>query len=174
MAGKTGFFSCDDKKCSWWLLGVKVGVVTALIVWMWLEKKNKEAMEALTSRTGSREDPSIPLPEEELSSAETPAAVTSSSDEAPGEDHPPKGPDDLTIIEGIGPKINATLQEAGISSFALLAAIAPQAIKTVLVEAGIRLGYPDTWPEQAALAANADWEGLEKFQSSLHGGRRKA
>jgi hypothetical protein len=32
---------------------------------------------------------------------------------------------------------------------------------------------PEGWIEQADLAAQEDWEGLEKLQTELKGGRRK-
>ena len=47
-------------------------------------------------------------------------------------------------------------------------------IKKILKDAGIRIGYPDTWPEQAALAAKNDWDALTVFQGKLQGGRRVA
>jgi DNA-directed RNA polymerase subunit beta' len=35
-----------------------------------------------------------------------------------------------------------------------------------------RISDPSSWPQQAGLAAAGDWEGLEKLQDSLKGGRR--
>ncbi|MBC8496999.1 MAG: hypothetical protein H8D37_04990 [Chloroflexi bacterium] len=45
-------------------------------------------------------------------------------------------------------------------------------LQTLLDDAGIRLGNPATWPEQARLAASGDWDALEKLQDELQGGRR--
>jgi hypothetical protein len=81
-------------------------------------------------------------------------------------------PDDLKKIEGIGPKTSGVLAEAGITTFAQLAAMEAGDITTILREAGLRLGDPSTWAEQAALAAKGDWDGLEKLQDELIGGRR--
>ena len=82
-------------------------------------------------------------------------------------------PDDLKKIEGIGPKISGILQEAGISTFTQLANTAVADLERIVrEEGGIRLAKPDTWPEQAALAAAHDWDGLEKLQDELTGGRR--
>ena len=78
----------------------------------------------------------------------------------------------LRKIEGIGPKIQVTLQAAGIDTFAQLAASKPEDLKQILVDAGIRLGDPTTWPEQAALAAAGNWDELKEFQGTLKGGRR--
>lgn len=85
----------------------------------------------------------------------------------------PVTPDDLRKIEGIGPKIASILNEAGIFTFAQLAeASVEQLNKIVREDAGITIAFPDTWPEQAALAAAGKWEELEALQDSLKGGRR--
>ena len=81
--------------------------------------------------------------------------------------------DDLTRIEGIGPKINSLLQDAGISSFAQLADTDVSKLEEVLDTAGITLADPKTWPEQAELAAGDQWEELEKLQGELSGGRKE-
>ena len=91
---------------------------------------------------------------------------------APSADQPAEQ-DDLTKIEGIGPKIYRTLQQAGIQTFQKLAASEPAVLKQILLDANIRIGFPETWPEQAGLAAKADWTGLKEFQSELQGGRRR-
>lgn len=83
-------------------------------------------------------------------------------------------PDDLIIIEGIGPKISSVLIAHGVKTFAQLAGMQPEAIKAILTAEDERLGRiadPTTWPQQAALAAQGDLEGLQKLQDSLKGGR---
>lgn len=83
------------------------------------------------------------------------------------------GGDDLEIIEGIGPKINSILQEAGIRTFAQLAAAEVTALEDILRKAGLRrINNPATWPEQAKLAAEGDWSKLDSFQGQLKAGRR--
>lgn len=84
----------------------------------------------------------------------------------------PVTPDDLKIIEGIGPKIEGILHDAGIITFADLAAASVAQLETIVrEEAGIRVAFPDTWPEQARLAAAGDWAALETLQDELKGGR---
>ncbi|MEZ4636561.1 MAG: hypothetical protein R2873_11970 [Caldilineaceae bacterium] len=83
----------------------------------------------------------------------------------------PGEPDDLKRIEGIGPKISSVLAEDGIITFAQLAAMTPDQIREVLT-GRVRLFNPDTWPEQAALAAEDRWDDLVAFQETLKGGRR--
>ena len=84
----------------------------------------------------------------------------------------PPPPDDLKIVEGIGPKISGVLQAAGITTWAQLAATDVDELKRILAKAKIRLGDPGTWPEQASLAAEARWDELSALQDSLKGGRR--
>ncbi|MGB2909353.1 MAG: helix-hairpin-helix domain-containing protein, partial [Anaerolineales bacterium] len=58
-------------------------------------------------------------------------------------------PDDLTQISGIGPKISAILQDAGITNYAQLADADEDEIRQNLIEAGLRLGDPGSWIQQA-------------------------
>lgn len=82
-------------------------------------------------------------------------------------------PDDLTVIEGIGPKISRVLQENGVKSFAELAAAGQDQIEEILQKAGLsNITNPATWPEQAQLAAEGKWDELETLQGQLKGGRR--
>jgi hypothetical protein len=81
-------------------------------------------------------------------------------------------PDDLERIEGIGPKISALLQEAGVTTFAQLRATEVAELNTILDTAGIHFADPGTWPEQAGLAAAGQWDKLTALQDELKGGRR--
>ena len=82
-------------------------------------------------------------------------------------------PDDLKIIEGIGPKMEKALQAAGISTFASLAAASEAQINAAVVAAGMRFAPSiPTWAEQASYAAKGDLAGLEAFQKTLVGGRK--
>lgn len=83
-------------------------------------------------------------------------------------------PDDLKRIEGIGPKVSQVLNNAGVFTFAQLASCPVEHLETTLRAAKIsRIVKPDTWPEQAALAAAGDWDGLEALQDQLQGGKRR-
>ncbi len=86
----------------------------------------------------------------------------------------PIEPDDLKLIEGIGPKISTVLAEAGIVTFAQLAGSDPELLEQIVREdAGIKLADPSSWPEQAGLAAAGNWDDLEQLQEELHAGRKK-
>ena len=83
-------------------------------------------------------------------------------------------PDDLTRIEGIGPKISGLLREAGISTFADLAEASVDRLQELVADAGLTaLADPETWAEQARLAAEGQWERLEALQDELKGGGRE-
>jgi predicted flap endonuclease-1-like 5' DNA nuclease len=85
----------------------------------------------------------------------------------------PTKTDDLKVVEGIGPKIEQLLHEAGILSFAQLADTDPDHIKTILDAAGPRfqMHVPTTWPGQSALARDGKWDELKTLQDELNKGR---
>ncbi len=80
--------------------------------------------------------------------------------------------DDLKCIEGIGPKMSALLETAGITTFAQLAAADINRLQGLLRDNRWTFADPTTWPEQASLAAAGDWQALEILQGELKGGRR--
>ncbi len=85
----------------------------------------------------------------------------------------PLVPDDLKIIEGIGPKIAGILAECGITTFAQLAETDVSRLKEIIAQAGLTaLADPTTWPQQAGLAAAGKMDELEVLQGQLKGGRR--
>ncbi|MGR6805878.1 hypothetical protein ACU6VI_06165 [Sphaerotilus natans] len=83
--------------------------------------------------------------------------------------------DDLTRIEGIGPRIATLLKEAGISGFVALAAARLDQLEAVLAAAGprFRLAQPASWPQQAALLAAGDEAGFAALAAELKGGVRR-
>jgi hypothetical protein len=84
-----------------------------------------------------------------------------------------KSADDLTVLEGIGPKVAKVLNEIGIASFADLAGAEAAKVQEALNAAGMQMMSPEGWIEQARLAAAGDTEGLAKLQDELKGGRRQ-
>ena len=86
---------------------------------------------------------------------------------------PEEATDDLKKIEGIGPKISEILTNAGIGTFAKLAASEADKIREILAEAGNRykMHDPTTWPKQAQLAADGKWDELKTLQDELDGGK---
>jgi predicted flap endonuclease-1-like 5' DNA nuclease/FtsZ-binding cell division protein ZapB len=85
-------------------------------------------------------------------------------------------PDDLKLVEGIGPKIQELLYNSGIKTFQRLSTTPVEHIRRILVLAGDRFAVhdPKTWPEQAKLAAESSWDELKKFQEQLAAEAEKA
>ncbi|MBE7670138.1 50S ribosomal protein L21 [Tenacibaculum piscium] len=83
--------------------------------------------------------------------------------------------DDLTKIEGAGPKAAEALVNAGIDTFAKVAKQDPATLSKILVEASSRLSHlvTTTWPKQAQLAADGEWDVLKVLQDKLDGGVEK-
>ncbi len=80
--------------------------------------------------------------------------------------------DDLTKIEGIGPKAAEALVNAGVVSYAKLADMDPDEIKEILTEASSHLAHlePASWPKQAQMAADNEWDALKAWQDKVKGG----
>lgn len=86
-----------------------------------------------------------------------------------------KNANDLTVVEGIGPKINALFHDNGIKTFAQLAAATVPQMRAILDKGGarFRIANPSTWAQQAALAAENRWLELKKLQDKLSAGVKK-
>lgn len=86
-----------------------------------------------------------------------------------------KNANDLTVVEGIGPKINELFNNAGVKTFAQLANQTIPQMRKVLGDGGsrFRIANPSTWGQQAALAAENKWDELKKLQDNLSGGVKK-
>lgn len=84
-----------------------------------------------------------------------------------------KKPDDLKVVEGIGPKITELLGAGGIQTFKQLAEAEVSRIKELLSHGGPRFSMadPSSWPAQAKLAAEGRWDDLNAFQAKLRAGR---
>ncbi|MDO6761342.1 hypothetical protein Q4566_14110 [Tamlana sp. 2_MG-2023] len=81
---------------------------------------------------------------------------------------------DLTKIEGIGPKIEGLLNNKGIISYQQLSNTPIDFLETMLVDAGpaytTHRGMTRTWPAQANLAHLGEWQELKNWQDVLKGG----
>jgi small subunit ribosomal protein S1 len=115
---------------------------------------------------------------EQMAAASAPAASAPAAKELVKEEKAPKAAkagkgDEFRKIEGIGPKIEELLHEAGYNTFADLAAASVDAIKEVLNAAGSRyqMHDPTTWPMQADLAAKGEWDALKAWQENAKGGK---
>jgi len=181
-----------------WVWPVLV-LMIGFLVWWWLRKPAEDgSSHILTQRPDNNSQPPVlPLiaqapsapdgirtmphkashgPTPRPVTAEAPAATLEPEEER--EDKLPAvaplnvKPDDLTIVEGVGPKINQVLHAAGIQSLFQLSESEVVNLKEILAAAGLKLADPTTWPQQARLAIAGDLENLKALQSTLRGGRK--
>ena len=77
--------------------------------------------------------------------------------------------DDLSILDGVGPKYADALKASGVTTFAQLSEMTPEAIEETLTKANEPLiaGHTAaTWPRQAKLAGAQDWSALRRYINS--------
>lgn len=81
--------------------------------------------------------------------------------------------DDLTVVEGIGPKIKELFHNHDVKTWAGLADCSVEKCKKVLNSGGKRfeMHKPGTWPEQSKMAALGQWQKLKDWQDVLDGGK---
>ena len=82
-------------------------------------------------------------------------------------------PDDLKLVEGIGPKIEKLCNQTGIWTWRQLADTQVDVLRKMLDDAGsnFRISDPTTWPRQGELAADGKWDELKVLQDNLKGGK---
>jgi chromosome segregation ATPase len=80
--------------------------------------------------------------------------------------------DDLTLVEGIGPKIEDVLIQARVDSHSKLAMSSVEDIARILERAGpqYKIANPGTWPRQAAMIVRGDFAELRRWQDELIAG----
>jgi predicted flap endonuclease-1-like 5' DNA nuclease len=148
-----------------WILVILGFLAIAVMIWWWWRNAYRRGE---TEESVERSEP--------MATAQGPGAGESEAvPPSPATAAEGLKPDDLKRIEGIGPKIAAVLDAAGVRTFAQLADTDADRLREILGEQDpnlLRLADPTTWPEQAALAKEGEWEALAELQESLKGGRR--
>jgi len=81
--------------------------------------------------------------------------------------------DDLTAVEGIGPKIAGLMRENGVNTWREMSETSVERLQEILKIGGdrFRLADPNSWPKQAGLAADGEWDKLKEYQDFLDGGK---
>ncbi|MAU16244.1 MAG: 30S ribosomal protein S2 [Muricauda sp.] len=133
-------------------------------------KDKEEAKAAKTEEAPKKEEKAV----EEKPAKEAEAAAPI-KEEKVAEKKPAKKeakPEDLTKIEGIGPKAAEALAANGVGTYAELAASDAEKIKEILTEASSTLAHldPTSWPKQAKMAADGKWDELKEWQDNVKGG----
>jgi len=80
---------------------------------------------------------------------------------------------DLTVVEGIGPKIQELFHKHDVKTWKALSECTVDKCQTVLNSGGERykIHKPGTWPKQAKLAYEGKWQELSDWQDKLDGGK---
>lgn len=160
--------------------------------WMLEKRQDEESVQKLkselkaapksngkkTEAAPAAEKKEAPAPKKEAAPAKKEAKAEPTAKKAKGEKIKlPNGKsikqDDLKMVEGIGPKIEGLLHDAGITSWEELANASTEKVQKILDDAGprYRMHQPTTWAKQARMAANGQWEELVAYQDHLDGGR---
>jgi predicted flap endonuclease-1-like 5' DNA nuclease len=81
--------------------------------------------------------------------------------------------DDLTVVEGIGPKIKELFHAHDVKTWHALSQCSIEKCQEVLNSGGDRykIHKPGTWPKQALLASQGKWKELSDWQDKLDGGK---
>lgn len=79
---------------------------------------------------------------------------------------------DLTVIEGIGPAIAHLCINRGITTWWSMANADLSLLRSMLAEAGpkFQVHDPASWPQQARLLANGQWEKFQRLAEALRDG----
>jgi predicted flap endonuclease-1-like 5' DNA nuclease len=73
-------------------------------------------------------------------------------------------PDDLTQLNGIGPRISSILSDGGVTTYAELEHTDPSDLRKIIAQGGaLPPSSLDTWPTQASYAVRGDWQGLASY-----------
>lgn len=153
-----------------WVLLIIAVLVLGVVVWYWLRMRSMPTAPA-APRTAARQTEHEHDHEHEAPPSWAQPGPTSVAELAAMEVAAPDKADDLALIEGIGPRIRDVLSEAEISTFAQLADMKPEEIELILRAAKLPPTHPESWPEQARLAAEGRMDELQRLQDSFKGGR---
>ena len=157
--------------CVWWLvLGFLLGWLFNWLLSRWLRKDPPAAARA-ANESAARE--AAAQHDALVSAAAMPPARVIDVGAARAAGFNIKHDDDLTIIEGIGPKIDDLFHANGVVSFAQLAELSVQEMLDILERGGphFQLANPGSWAHQAALASENRWAELKRLQDELIAGR---
>lgn len=148
-------------------LFVVVGILLLLLYQGSLDVPTPAAMAQarVTSMKAASSVPTTPKPVAAVTNQVAPPAPTAPRSEVPSMDKK----DDLTIIEGIGPKSADALYKAKIYTFSQIAELSPEDLyRIVKIEGRVNLvNDPKTWPKQAKLLAEGKKEEFEEYIKQL-------
>lgn len=144
----------------WWLWFF-IFLTLELLLIRWLQQLQSERSKPRARRQTEIEVAKEPLPKPE---EKAPLQVVKEPLPAPKREKAaverakgtlPKAAD-FRRIEGIGPKVNQVLHEAGIRTYEQLANSSEEELRAILREANLYMINPESWPEQAREVAGRE------------------
>ncbi len=162
----------ERRHISWWMWLLLPFALIAWALWWWLRGAQEEQSRHYEIPVPGPVEPSPSSSEERVAQLTTVEDGSPSAAETALTEPSKKEPDDLTVIEGIGPKIAKMLNDLGIYTYEDLANADPEVLRQTFRQARLYFVDPTTWPEQARLAAEGRWEELQALQDQLTAGRR--
>lgn len=150
------------------LLFIIVGVLLLLAYQGQLQAPAPAPMAQVRAAPSAPKAPPMPSAEAQVARAE--AAVRAAPPVArPAASPAPDKKDDLTVIEGIGPKSADALYKAGIFTFHQVASLSPDQLEEIVrVRGGVNLvNDAKSWPKQARLLADGKLKEFEEYTRQL-------
>lgn len=158
--------------CFWWLvLGFVIGWIAHWLLSRVLRRESSGAVRV--HEEAAAHEAAVAQHDALVSAAAAPPARVIDVGAARAAGFNIKHDDDLTIIEGIGPRIDELLHANGVVSFAELARLSVPEMLDILERGGphFQLANPGSWARQAALASENRWAELKRLQEELIAGR---
>lgn len=162
-----------EERLVWFVLGVLFGAIAS---WLVFGSRRAKVQPIAAAVEAPGTTPSTPLAPMEMPPPQPEIMATSrvidvGAARAAGFNL--KHSDDLTVIDGIGPKIDDQLRAHGINSFVQIACQSVDALLDILERGGpsFRFANPESWPLQASLATQNRWKDLKKMQNDRLDGR---
>ena len=172
----TALASTVEESINWaglpWWAWLLIFLLVVLFLWWRLAVSSKEMELEAQELTGHGDDHGhYQLDEHNTGEPASLEQVEGEDVELEGDLEPDA--DDLTVIEGIGPRVSELLAAAGIKRYAQLAIADQGQLDEIVERAGLRMIETSSWPDQAQLAMQGRWDELDVLKDQLHGGRQK-
>jgi predicted flap endonuclease-1-like 5' DNA nuclease len=173
-----GFGTIDDSDITTSLLLVGLAlIVIGIVAWMITVRPWERFDDLKTPQyTGHAEHEAEAIPAQEHAAELRLDEAVPGGDETPEETVPAPVaaeavPDNLEIIEGIGPKIAAALRAAGVTDFGQIAGMSAAELGAIVKQHGVRaVGRPDTWPMQATMILAGDLTEFADYKKRVRSG----
>jgi len=159
--------------CFWWfVLGVVLGWLLNWLLSRWLRSEPPAAPRTLAAPAEAAAEAGETPREALVHAAAAPPGRIIDVGAARAAGFNIKHDDDLTIIEGIGPKIDELFHANGVGTFAQVARLSVPEMLAILDRGGpnFQLANPGSWARQAALASENRWAELKRLQEELISG----